>query len=135
MRVRCNWSKARRAEARQDIRKILALAPSEVVGVRDALVADKINGNLYEGECCCLVGTIAKLRGISVQTQCWFYPLERAIRADPERPAEQFFASIREDETPETNGYAKLALSWIDEWIDEQAQKITLEHDDVFTSA
>ena len=135
MTVRCNWSKARRAAARQDIHKILSLAPSEVVGVRDALVAGKIDGRMYDGECRCLVGTIAKLRGISVIQQASFYPLEKAIRADETRPAEKFFVYIQEGETPETNGYARLALRWIDEWIDEQAQKITFEHEDVFTSA
>lgn len=124
MRTRCNMSEAEREDARADIRKIFSLAPDEVVGVRDALIAGKIDGSVYSGECCCLVGTIAKLRGIDVMQQACYYPLEKAIRYDDERPAERFFAHIKAGDTPQTNGYSKLALQWVDEWIDEQTKQM-----------
>ena len=124
-KIRCGLSDTEKEEARQDIRKILTLAPGEVVGVRDALMTGTVEGRVYAGDCCCLVGTIAKLRGISVTTQAWFYPLERAIRFDEDRPAEEFFRHIHRGHTPENNQYAALALRWVDEWIDEQAGLLT----------
>lgn len=125
MRTRCTLSKSEKDAARADIRKILLRAPDEVVGVRDALVEGRIEGSVYNGERCCLVGTIARLRGISTLRQALCLPLERAIQYNEERPAERFFLNISAGDTPKTNGYSKLALKWIDEWIDEQAAKIT----------
>lgn len=128
-------NKAQREEARADIRKIFSLAPDEVVGVRDALIAGKIDGSVYDGGCCCLVGTIAKLRGITVIRQACNYPLEKAIRADYKRPAERFFAHINADDTPKDNGYSKLALQWVDEWIDEQAKQIAFAEEPALVTA
>lgn len=136
MKIKCTLNAQRRAAAREDIRRILSLAPDEVVGVRDALIAGRIEGSVYNGGgCTCLVGTIAKLRGITIHRQAWNYPLERAIQFDSERPAEKFFYNIHEGDTPETSGYARLALKWIDEWIDEQAAKMTAETEHVIQSA
>src|SRR3546814_18289519 len=75
---------------------ILLGAQKEVPGLIKALKAGRVNGSTYSGECACLVGTIANVRGVDVDT----------LEQDSRRPAEQWFLMIREGATPgdETGG-------------------------------
>lgn len=72
--------------------------------------------NPYEAECACLVGTIANVRHEPVEQ------LKEKLRADPGRPAEQWFAPIRKGDKPSTDPEsegqfrAQKAVEWIDEW-------------------
>jgi hypothetical protein len=100
--------------ARRDLHKILRRAPGEVQGLLDALRAGKINGTVYEGECACLVGTIAKVRG------CHYQELE-GIVPNSYRPAERLFLAIKTGDTPETNAVAKVVEGWIVEWLADRA--------------
>jgi hypothetical protein len=82
-----------------------------VAGLREALIAGKVDGSTYEGDCACLVGTIANV------AHCHYEALPH-LKPDSSRPIEVFFCSIKKGDTPETNQFSKLAVEWIDEWID-----------------
>jgi hypothetical protein len=94
---------------RNDIWAILLFAQPEVAGLKQALIDGRINGSAYEGTCACLCGTIANIR------QCSYQQLDH-ITPDVHRPAEQWFMSIHTGDTPKDNGFAKLALAWIEEF-------------------
>jgi hypothetical protein len=88
---------------------LLALAtPDEVAALRAALVAGKIDGHLYEGECACLVGTIEKSR------------TEKTIVRDSHRLAEKWYMAISKGHTPETSTHAQLAVEWIDAFVESK---------------
>jgi hypothetical protein len=95
---------------RDDIWAVLSGAPAEVPALRDAIIAGKIDGSTYSGECACLVGTIANKRGCA-------YGAIKTIAPNARRPAERFFAGIKPGDTPELSQHAKLALEWVDQWL------------------
>jgi uncharacterized protein YjbI with pentapeptide repeats len=94
---------------RDDVWAVLSSAPVEAVGVLSALRAGRVDGSQYQGECACLVGTIANTRG------CDYNDIP-ALRPDASRPAEQWFMQIKPGDTPETSEAAKLAEGWVSEW-------------------
>lgn len=79
----------------------------EVIGLRAALVEGRVAGTVYEGDCACLVGTIARIRGVSY-TELW-------PRAG--RPIEKFFLAIEKGDTPATSQFSALAVEWLDEFL------------------
>jgi hypothetical protein len=95
---------------RDDLWAVLSAAPLEVDGLRLALADGRVDGSTYTGECACLVGTIAKVRGKE-------YDDLGILRPDPSRPIERFFTAISRGDTPATNEWSKHALSWCDEWL------------------
>ena len=95
---------------RDDIWAVLSASPAEVPGLRRAILDGRINGSSYEGECVCLVGTIARERHCA-------YTAIPSLKPDSSRPAERFFLGINEGDTPETSPASKLALEWVDEWL------------------
>jgi hypothetical protein len=96
---------------RADIFDILLRAPKEVPGLLTSLRAGKVDGSVYEGECACLVGTIANVRGVN------YHDLGAGIEPDSGRPAEQWFMSIRKGDTPENSSVAKITEEWIEEFL------------------
>jgi len=94
---------------RDDFWAVLSSAPAEVMGLRTALVEGRVAGSNYEGECACLVGTIANLRG------CEYTKIPNLV-PDSRRPAEVWFLMIGKGATPENNAAAKQAVAWIDAW-------------------
>ncbi|WP_175806620.1 pentapeptide repeat-containing protein [Burkholderia cenocepacia] len=97
-----------------DFIEVISQAPREVPALIDALKAGRVDGSTYSGECACLVGTIANVRGIDVDSD------EFGIPKDSSRPVERFFMAIRKGDTPETNAASKLALEWAETWLDTQ---------------
>ena len=108
--VRANLAGANLAPIKHDLWAVLSSAPVEVEGLRKAILNGKIDGSSYEGECACLVGTIANVRGKN-------YKFLGCLKPDSFRPAERFFLAIKTGDTPETSQFSKLALEWIDEWL------------------
>jgi hypothetical protein len=100
---------------------ILLNAIPEVPALRQALIDGKINGSQYAGECACLCGTIANVRG------CDFRNSEgmKGVTPDSTSMAERFFMGITPENTPENNGAAKMVLQWIDEFQSLIGQKPT----------
>jgi hypothetical protein len=91
-----------------DVWELLINAIPEIPALRQAIIDGKIDGSIYEGECACLCGTIANVRG------CDYTKLE-GIKPDSSRPAEAFFYGVKKGDTPETNQISKLVLEWLDE--------------------
>lgn len=82
---------------------VISHAPSEILTLREALVLGLINGEVYEGECACLVGTLEKSKNANTP------------KRNSDRPAEVWFSNIKEGDTPQTNPFSRLAVEWIDE--------------------
>ena len=95
---------------RDDIWAVLSSSPSEVVGLRQAVLDGTIDGSTYEGACCCLVGTLAKNR------RCGYRDIP-TLTPNASRPAERFFAAIRPGDTPENSQFSQVALEWVDQWL------------------
>jgi uncharacterized protein YjbI with pentapeptide repeats len=101
---------------KQDLWSILDMAPGEVPGLRAALVEGRVDGSTYTGECACLVGTIANVRGVDVDVV--------GIPKDGSRPAEQWFLAIRKGDVARaalaaTAGEGVFRASWALRWVDE----------------
>jgi len=95
---------------RDDLWAVLSATPAEAEAVAIALRQGEIDGSLYEGNCACLIGTIAKTRGCS--------PLSLgALQPNSRRPIERFFLSINQGDTPDKSQPAALALRWTEEWL------------------
>jgi uncharacterized protein YjbI with pentapeptide repeats len=98
------------APIRDDVWAVLSSAPMEVAGLIESIKAGKIDGTTYEGECACLVGTIANIRHVGKNQL-------GALLPNSSRPAERFFLGINKGDTPETNQFSKLALEWCEDWL------------------
>jgi uncharacterized protein YjbI with pentapeptide repeats len=95
---------------RDDLWAVLSASPREVPALRHALIDGTVDGSSYEGACACLVGTLANAR------HCAHNAIP-SLAPNSNRPAERLFLSINKGDTPSTNQFSKLALSWIDEWL------------------
>jgi len=104
-----NLTDADLTPVRDDFWAVLSSAPAEVMGLRTALVEGRVARSTYEGECACLVGTIANLRG------CEHTKIPNLV-PDSRRPAEAWFLMIGAGSTPENNAAAEQAVAWIDAW-------------------
>ena len=83
---------------------------TEVPALAESLRNGRVDGSQYEGECACLVGTIANARCVDYNK----------IHHNASDPSEQWFSMIREGDKPgdDTGGgfAAEMALEWIEEW-------------------
>jgi hypothetical protein len=95
---------------RDDLWAVLSASPAEVEGLRQALIDGRVDGSVYDGECACLLGTLANVRGCTVAEL-------PGLKKNAGRPAEQWFLGINKGDTPKTNDAAKTALAWIDQWL------------------
>jgi len=98
---------------RDDFWAVLSAVPNEVAGLRLALVEGRINGSQYQGECACLVGTVAKVRGCA-------YDAMPELQPNDMRASERWFLAILQGHTPANNPIAKITLEWLDEWTAKQ---------------
>ena len=88
----------------------------EVQFLRQAIVEGRIDGTAYEGDCACLVGTLANARGKDYFDLCF----DVGYRKSGYNPAEIWFWHIKEGDTPENNSFAKTALEWCDEMLAQE---------------
>jgi hypothetical protein len=93
-----------------DIYEVLKTSPAEVDGLLAALREGRIDGSAYQGDCACLVGTLANVRG------CPYNGIP-GLGPDAGRPAEVWFMAIRPGHTPENNQVAAITERWIAEWL------------------
>ena len=87
---------------------ILYENPREVTALLGALKGGRVDGSYYVGECCCLVGTIAKARGCDIDSL--------VSGRDSSRPAEQWFTLIKPGDTPDKSNVTKLTVEWVRAW-------------------
>lgn len=102
---------------KSDLWTVLSAAPAEVRELRQALIEGRVDGSCYEGECACLVGTIANIRHTTYRDMPGIIP-------DSNRPIERFFLGISKGDTPATNQCSALVVEWIDEWLTHTEQAI-----------
>lgn len=96
---------------RDDVWAVLSAAPKEARSVLDALRNGIVDGSTYSGDCACLVGTIAKTRGCSIEGL-------GALEPNSSRLAETWFAQIEPGDTPGTHRPTALATEWVSQWIE-----------------
>jgi hypothetical protein len=97
---------------RRDIELVLYENPKEVTALLGALEAGRVDGSCYVGDCCCLVGTIAKARGCDIDSLI--------SGRDSSRPAEQWFMLIKPGDTPDKSTVTKLTVEWVRSWLARQ---------------
>lgn len=91
-----------------DVWAILDLAPAEAPGLLLALRKSRVDGSVYEGECACLVGTIANVRG------CHYEAIPGLVPSAP-RAAERWFLAINPFLSVK-HPVVALTIEWIEEW-------------------
>jgi len=102
---------------KQDLIAEVLRLPDELEALRETIVAGKIDGSTYSGDCACLAGTLAKARGIEDYDGDAIAVGSLVFTASSSSPREVWFAAIREGDTPENNAAAKAALEWVNEAI------------------
>ncbi len=85
--------------------------------LNDKLRAGKINGSVYQGECCCLIGSFANIKDCNYETL--------PVKPNARRPAERWFLSIRPGRTPENSFKVKEIEGWVLEWMEKNKQLLT----------
>jgi len=95
---------------KHDLWGILIRYKNEVSELVNYIKEGKINGSCYSGECCCLMGTFAKIKNLSIEDNKF------SIK-DSSSPAEHWFTMIKPGDTPENNFASKMALEWIEEFL------------------
>jgi uncharacterized protein YjbI with pentapeptide repeats len=106
---KADLSKAAFDPIKSDFWMILLSAPFEIAGLRLALIEGRVDGSTYQGECACLVGTIANVRHANYK--------EIGIKPDATRAAERWFMGIKKGDTPEANQISKITVEWLDEFV------------------
>ena len=116
--TRANLTRANLEIFKKDLIAEILKLPDELENLRDTIIAGKINGSSYTGDCACLAGTIAKHRGLDnissgdeiKENGCVFV-------ADSSSPRERWFMMIAPGQNPENHQPAKVALDWVNEAI------------------
>jgi hypothetical protein len=103
-----NLSDAKLGTIRDDFWAVLSSRPNEVDGLELALRESRVDGSTYEGECACLVGTIANV------AHCGYSTMPE-LKPDPTRPAERWFLAIN-PHCSVKYPVVSITLQWIAEW-------------------
>jgi uncharacterized protein YjbI with pentapeptide repeats len=96
---------------KEDYFEVLSVAKVEVPALYKSIVDGKINGSQYEGECACLVGTIANIRKESLEG------LTIDLRPNALRLSEKWFMAISEGDTPDSNVVSKIVKEWTEDFM------------------
>ena len=110
-----NLSRADLSLIKADLFAVLNAAPAEVPGLLAAVREGRINGSKYEGECACLKGTIANVRGCNIKE------MQGVLADHPDSPSERWFLAIQIGDTPDKSQVARITEEWILEWGTKQA--------------
>jgi hypothetical protein len=94
---------------KHDLWGVLLHTRNEVPGLVAALQEGRVDGSVYEGECACLVGTLANVR------HCKHTEIP-GLKPDSGRPSEVWFMGIAKGDTAEKNQIVKITLDWIAEF-------------------
>ena len=94
----------------RDILFILGHLKKEVPFLRAKLIAGEVDGSEYEGECACLVGTLANADG-GVEKVCSTIPF---YEKGTHNYGEMWFLNIHTGDTPKNNAFAKHAVMLCD---------------------
>ena len=97
-------------DAKAGLFRVLDAAPAEVAGLLSAVQEGRIAGTCYEGECSCLKGTIATLRGVKYHT------MQDELAPMAGSAAEIWFLGMQPGQTPENHIISKITAEWIQEW-------------------
>jgi hypothetical protein len=108
-----NLREANLLRIREDFYRVLDNAKPEIGGLRQALIWGSIDGRMYEGDCACLVGTIAKLRNED-------YEELEGITPNDTSPIERWFLGIRKGDNPATNQISAIVVEWIDQYLQKE---------------
>ncbi len=90
----------------RDILFILGHLKAEVPALRKMLIEGKVDGSQYEGECACLIGSLANADG-GMDKVCAAIPF---YEKGTHNMGETFFLNIRKGDTPETSSFSKHAV-------------------------
>ncbi len=94
----------------RDILFILNTLKPEVPALRKMLIEGKVDGTQYEGDCACLIGSLANADG-GMENVCSAIPF---YDKGAHNPGEAFFLNIHKGDTPENNSFSKHAVMLCD---------------------
>lgn len=96
---------ANEPRAQADLEDVLRENRDIASGFRERIVAGKVDGTSYTGECCCVLGHFSQERRV---------PHNMTPGWKPYNPIEQFINNIREGDTPENSPWSAKLLEWTD---------------------
>jgi hypothetical protein len=108
----------------RDILFILQSLKKETPYLKKMLIEGKVSGTQYEGECACLIGTLANGDG-GLQKVCESIPF---YEKGTHNMGETWFLNIREGDTPETNEFSAHVLKLIE--MVETGKYYTIDYDE-----
>ena len=94
----------------RDILSIFNYLKKEVKFLKEKLIDGKIDGTQYEGNCACLIGTLANGDG-GIDAVCETIPF---YEKGTHNPGEAFFYNIKKGDTPENNQFSAHVLKLIE---------------------
>ncbi len=109
--TRANLDGANLEKIKAEYLAVLAAAKEEVVGLYKAIIEGRVDGSVYSGDCACLKGTIANVRGVSHKELG--IGLEPVANSAPER----WFLAIRNGDTPAGNQASAITKLWTEEFM------------------
>ncbi len=95
---------------------VLLYGKNEIEFLKKNLIDGNIDGSTYEGECCCLSGTLKNGAIINNGIEQDINVGKIMACRKAERPAERWFLAIRKGDTPDKSQAAKITLEWIEEF-------------------
>ena len=95
---------------KEDYLMRLAMAKNEVQFLYKAILDGKINGELYEGDCACFVGTIAKACNKN-------YKELDILKPDSNSLTEKWFMIIKKGDNPENSQISAITKEWTEEFM------------------
>ena len=105
-----NLSSADLVAIKEQFFKVAEVSFLEILGLYEALNIGTVDGSQYEGECACLVGTIAKIRKENYRN------LSIDLRPASSSLSERWFLGIKKGDIPQSNIISKITCEWIEEF-------------------